>query len=95
MPQQMLQEVIYLPEYEAPEACDDNAIRYMSQWDCGEYSVDPIPRSELHSTAGHACENDEYLLLRYPDGSMVLYAKIDEMEVCHHESNKYPMGYRR
>lgn len=77
MSQQMLQEVIYLPDHEAPETCDESAIRYMSGWDCGEYTVDPIPRSELHSTAGRACENDAYLLLRYQDGSMVLYAKIE------------------
>lgn len=76
MSQQMLQEVIFLSEYEAPETCDDSAIRFMSGWDYGEYTVDPIPRSELHSTVSCACENDAYLLLRYPDGSMELYAKI-------------------
>lgn len=73
---QMLQEVIFLPEYEAPEKCNEEALSYMAQWDCGEYIADPIPQSELSSTAGRAYETDEYLLLRYPDGSMVLYAKI-------------------
>ena len=64
---QMLQEVVYLPEYEASDKCYEEALSYMAQWDCGEYTSDPIPRSDLGSTAGRAYETDENMHQRYPD----------------------------
>lgn len=98
MHHQMLQEVISLPDYEAPNFRNPDSLSYMAQWDYGEYHTAPIPRREQGSTVGRAVENEEYLLLRCPDGSMVLYRKLkgDDTYDLHLRSNhKAPFTYAK
>ena len=41
MSKTILQQVIYLPEWESVPANPDEAIEYLDHWDYGEYHKDP------------------------------------------------------
>ena len=69
----ILQEVITLPEYEPIPKDDDEAIRYLAQWDCGEYSADDTTLADICGLNGTVVVTDEYVLFRSYCGDATLY----------------------
>lgn len=70
-----LDEVIHMPECEAIPEDDAEAIRYLAQWDYGEYHVEPIALSDLYAMHGRVAFQDEYVLFRSYCGDAALYRR--------------------
>jgi len=68
-----LNEVIHMSEYEAISEDDAEAIRYLAQWDYGEYHADPIVLSELYALHGRITTQGEYILFRSYCDAAALY----------------------
>ncbi len=75
-----LNEVISLPEYESIPPDPDEAIRYMAQWDHGEYCCDPISLSEVYTWHGQINRLDDYILYRSYCGDAVLFRRCEYTE---------------
>lgn len=76
----LLQEIVYLPEYETVPADPDEAIDYLAHWDYGEYHTDPESVETIYTRYGDTYRNGDYIMHRYYDGSHALYRIIKEME---------------
>lgn len=76
----LLQEIVYLPEYEAVPADPDEAIDYLAHWDYGEYHTDLETVETIYTRYGDTYRNGDYIMHRYYDGSHALYRIMKEME---------------
>ena len=76
----LLQEIVYLPEYETVPADPDKAINDLSHWDYSEYHTDPEAVETIYTRYGDTYRNDDYIMHRYFDGSHALYRIMKEME---------------
>lgn len=70
-----LDEVIWLPEYEPVPEEPEEAIRYLAQWDCGEYCRDPVFLSDLYAMHGRVYTSGDYVLFRSYCGDHTLYRR--------------------
>ena len=64
--------IVDLPEYESIPADDADAIRYMSQWDYGEYHEQET-LSQLYEARGRIRTQNGYVLFRPDYGGASLY----------------------
>ena len=69
----LLQEIIYLPEYEDVPADPDEAIEFLAHWDYGEYHTDPEAVETIYTRNGRTHRKEEYVMHSYYDGSHALY----------------------
>ena len=76
----LLQEIVYLPEYETVPADPDEDIDYLAHWDYGEYHTDPEAVESIYTRYGNTYRNGDYVMHRYYDGSHALYRIMKEME---------------
>ena len=77
----LLQEVVYLPEWETVLAEPDAAIAYLAQWDYGEYHTDPETVETIYTRNGETHRNGPYVMHAYYDGSHALYRVMKEGEL--------------
>ena len=75
-----LQQVVYLPDWEAVPADPEAAIAYLAQWDYGEYSTDPEVVDAVYTRYGNAYRSGDYLMHRYYDGCHALFRIMEELE---------------
>ena len=76
----LLQEIIYLPEYEDVPADPDEAIEYLAHWDYGEYHTDPEAVETIYTRNGRTHRKGEYVMHSYYDGSHALYRIMEECD---------------
>ena len=76
----LLQEIIYLPEYEDVPADPDEAIEYLTNWDYGEYHTDPEAVETIYTRNGRTHRKGEYVMYSYYDGSHALYRIMEECD---------------
>ena len=72
-----LQCIIWLPEWEPMPDDTEEAIRYMAQWDYGDYHSDPEDVETIYTRYGHTYTHDDYVLYEYYDGTKALYHIIE------------------
>ena len=77
----LLQEVVYLPEWETVPAEPDAAIAYLAQWDYGEYHTNPEAVETIYTRNGETHCNGPYVMHAYYDGSHALYRIMEEGEL--------------
>ena len=72
-----LQHIIALPDWEPVPDDPEEAIRYMAQWDYGEYHSDPDEVETIYTRNGHTYTHDGYVLYIYYDGTKALYRIVE------------------
>lgn len=72
-----LQHIIALPDWEPVPDDPEETIRYMAQWDCGEYHCDPDEVETIYTRNGRTHTHDGYVLYAYYDGTRALYRILE------------------
>ena len=80
MARTILQQVVYLPEWESVPAEPEAAIVYLANWDYGEYTTDPEIVDTIYTRYGDTYRSGDYVMYRYYDGCHALYRIMKEME---------------
>ena len=80
MSKTVLQQVVYLPDWETVPEDLETAIDYLAHWDYGEYHTDPEVVETIYTRNGYTYRNRDYVMYRYYDGSHALYRIMKEGE---------------